>query len=219
MQSLILITTRAQAISLPRSPSGPVLCLGRVHVGSWARTRMKICWWRLQLRHCRQPCCLQVGNKYRQGLWGLYLASAIGPIALVPTCRQAGKHCEHTVQAGLVGAVPGICLRSTQALLLIAACRCSAGEHTVQAGLVGTVPGALLSGVREAARANKLLLQLRIGGEIVDTEVSMCGLKEVSMCGLKGKPLFLVSCCPVFERQGAHISCSCALEERLWTLR
>ncbi|KAF5840314.1 hypothetical protein DUNSADRAFT_17158, partial [Dunaliella salina] len=46
-----------------------------------------------------------------------------------------------------------------------------AGEHTVQAGLVGTVPGALLSGVREAARAHKLLLQLRIGGEIVDQEV------------------------------------------------
>lgn len=36
---------------------------------------------------------------------------------------------------------------------------------------MGTLSGALLSGVREAARARKLLQQLHIDGEVKDLEV------------------------------------------------
>ena len=49
-----------------------------------------------------------------------------------------------------------------------------AGDHSVRASLVGTLPGALLSGVREAARARKLLQQLHMDGEVKDMEVCVC---------------------------------------------
>ena len=49
-----------------------------------------------------------------------------------------------------------------------------AGEYSVPPSLSGSVGGALFSGVREAARASKLLLQVHMRGEAVDLEVSLC---------------------------------------------